>query len=90
MQTELTNNSEYPFFIASVEIVNDFSDNISLTLNWPNSMNDGKVNPHNRDFLENSSQLVADFDVNDPILGLPKELRTDNKTNIEEQKLFTL
>ena len=88
MQTELTNNSEYPFFIASVEIVNDFSDNISLTLNWPNSMNDGKVNPHNRDFLENSSQLVADFDVNDPDSWPAEELRTDNnKTNIEGAKI---
>ena len=36
IQTDILKKSNYPFFTASVEIVNDYSDNISLSLNWPN------------------------------------------------------
>jgi hypothetical protein len=89
VQTDLVTKSEYPFFVASVEIVNDYTDDILLNLNWPKSQNDGQNIPHNRDFPENSTQLIADFDITDPDSWPTEELRIDNnKTNVEGARIL--
>ena len=89
VQTDLNTKSEYPFFVATVEIINDYSDNISLNLNWPKSQNDGQISPHNRDFLENSTQIIADFDITDPDSWPAEELRLDNnKTDVEGARIL--
>ena len=89
VEKDLDDEIEYPFFIAKITIENDYSDPISLDLSWPPDLQgDGKDIPNYRFFMENSTDLIADFDVVDPDSWPVEDLRVDNNKSSHEGALI--
>ena len=89
VQTDKSAKSQNPFFTASVTIENDYKDPIELSLRWPRPENDGVNNANIRYYLENSTELIADFDAVDPDSWPVDELRLDNnKSDIDGARII--
>ena len=85
---ETYNEEPYPFFESEIEVVNDYSDQVSLFMSFPSPDNDGKELAHQRYFLENSNDIVADFNVTDPDSWPLADLRMDNNKSDQEGALI--
>ncbi len=80
-----------PFLTAKIEIVNDYSDQISLNLVYP-SGTVGAGTESDPIFLqpykENSINIVADFNVSDPDSWAVADLRQDNNASTHQGALI--